>query len=126
MRAEPRDAATDRLELRFAAAPEAEEDLRWVFAIRDLSSERGTVRRTEHAIRDACPPLDLADPLDVHAHVPESRDRHEEQVIAMRHAEAQAARLRRACERRLTVQAELDRYRGGRHRQQDTEHLAQP
>src|SRR6478735_2222798 len=126
VRAEPRDAAPDRLELRLATAPEPEEDLRRVVAVRDLVSECRAVRGTEHAIGHTRPALDLPDPLDVHAHVAKARHRHEEQVIAVSDAEAEASGSCCARELRLPMQTENDRHRRRRSPEQAAEHLAQP
>src|SRR5690349_1503095 len=103
VRTEARDAAPDRLELRLATAPEPEEHLRRVVAAGDLVAECRAVRGTEHAIGHSRPALDLPDPLHVDAYFAESCDRHEQQLIAVRDAEAEASCPRRTCELRLAV-----------------------
>src|SRR3954469_24365855 len=81
------DATPDRLELRLAPTPEAEEDRRWVVATRDLAPEGRAVDGAEDAIGHARPALYRPNPRDVDADVAEPRDGDEEQLLAMCHAE---------------------------------------
>ena len=84
------DPAADRLELRLAATPEAEEHGRRVLAARDLAPDRRAVRRAEDAIRDARPSLDRTDSLDVDTDFAGVAQRDQQQLLAMSDAESQA------------------------------------
>jgi len=117
------DATPDRLELRLAATPEAEEHRRRVVATRDLPPERRAIDGAEDAIGHARPALDLTNPLDVDADVAEPRDGDEEQLLAVCDAEPKSAGLRRARQRRLAVQPELNRHGGGWQAEEAAEHL---
>jgi len=124
VRAQAGDATPDRLELRLAATPEAEEHRRWVVATRDLPPECRAVDGAEDAIGHARPALDLPDPLDVDAYVAEPRDGDEEQLLAMCHAEPESG-LRGTRQRRLAVQTQMNRHGGGWQAEEAPQHLPQ-
>src|SRR5829696_1684039 len=122
-RAQTRDATADRFELRLAAAPKSEEHRGGLVAAGDLATDSGAIVGREDAVGHPRPSLDPSHTLHVHADLTESRDSHEEKLVAVRHAEANARGLRHARERRLAVQAESDGDGRWWDREHDTEHL---
>jgi len=124
VRAESGDATPDRLELGFAATPEAQEHRGGLVAVRDLATDLRPLRRAEDAIGHTRPPFDRAHRLRVDPDFAHPAQCDEHQVVAVRDAEPDPRRLQSARERRLSVQADLDRHRTGRDREQRREHLA--